>query len=317
MPTKNAPLTGGPHSRPTHAAIAPQLQALRGGRRRSGAGAALRRGAAAMEAGAGGGGRRPRRAEARGRGTARAADSLGGEEAQLLDLSEEAEERPHLLGAGAGGDVGDLDHVGAARGHRAGATNTSGGGGGGKSASRPEQPPAAPSGPGGPPADRGLAQKLRRAARPPHQPAWAAVSHNAPPPPPRRRSARAPPTHAASRHGAPAAAHARVPCPSREGAGTAPAQPSGESRSASAHARWAPRGARDAWHMRRAGMGLAAAVGREAFGLVCVCSGRRSGSEDFSGAAEPRASSAHHPDSSQSLRGRTGVRASARAGPAR
>lgn len=58
-----------------------------------------------------GGGRGPLLAgERRGEGR----HSLGGEEAQLLDLSEEAEERPHLLGAGAGGDVGDLDHVGAA-----------------------------------------------------------------------------------------------------------------------------------------------------------------------------------------------------------
>lgn len=48
--------------------------------------------------------------------------SLGGEEAQLLDLAQEAEEGPHLLRAGAGRDVGDLDHVGAAAGgHRAAA----------------------------------------------------------------------------------------------------------------------------------------------------------------------------------------------------
>lgn len=47
---------------------------------------------------------------------------IGGEEAQLLDLAQEAEEGPHLLRAGAGRDVGDLDHVGAAAGgHRAAA----------------------------------------------------------------------------------------------------------------------------------------------------------------------------------------------------
>lgn len=42
------------------------------------------------------------------------ADSLGREEAQLLDLAQETEECPHLLGAGARRDIGDLNHVGAA-----------------------------------------------------------------------------------------------------------------------------------------------------------------------------------------------------------
>lgn len=61
-----------------------------------------------------GGGKGPLLAEEGRGGKGEHGHSLGGEEAQLLDFSEEAEERPHLLGAGAGGDVGDLDHVGAA-----------------------------------------------------------------------------------------------------------------------------------------------------------------------------------------------------------
>lgn len=47
--------------------------------------------------------------------------SLRREEAQLVDLAQEAEERPHLLGASTWGHVGHLDHLGASAWPAAGA----------------------------------------------------------------------------------------------------------------------------------------------------------------------------------------------------